>query len=238
MSAVTDRQRAESQYLDIVDFVTQRPDEGLNAHAYMAWEHRNQSVEWGSGTRSAIHAAQDRFEHLALAVTLPQRPGAPSSLRTSVWLAAMVEAGGAFYRTGHAKSGAYVLDTAAHYRRKGNRGKVELVDNRWNHQPNAGLRKILVVPRPAPAAELPDPAPEPTGVKLNGVDPSPVELMEAANRAALDALRPVPVGSLTHEVLAVGDKVGDEVVLKVNRPVDGGSAIIIARIASIVPSAL
>ncbi len=77
MSAVTDRQRAESQYLDIVDFVTQRPDEVLNAHAYMAWEHRNQSVEWGSGTRSAIHAAQDRFEHLALAVTLPQRPGAP-----------------------------------------------------------------------------------------------------------------------------------------------------------------
>ena len=236
------RERAEGQYLDIVDFVAQHPNQPVSAYDYLNWAHRNLDVQWDpEGSRDVAHQAQDRLDHLGVAATLPARPGVPSPSRGTVWLAELLRNGGAFYRTGHGKSGTYVLDTAAHFRSKG--GRVELVNHRWPHSPNARVRKVLVRLVEAPTAppvvsldELAAPVLDRQLAAVNGVplDPSPDELRSSAERAQPVVAAPTHA-ERTATVLAVGETVGDEVVIRVESS-DGGSALVIARVTSFIPA--
>jgi hypothetical protein len=245
------RERAEGQYLDLVDFVTQHPNQPVTSHDYLNWEHRNLDVQWDpEASRVITHQAQDRLDQMAVVATLPARPGVGSPSRGTVWLAELLREGGAFYRTGHGKSGAYVLDTAARFRPKGTHGKVELVNHRWPHSPNARVRKVLTRLVEPPTAPL-DPTGETLGtLSINGVpmgvaavkvvnpevllDPSPDELRSSAERAQPVVAAPTHA-ERTATVLAVGETVGDEVVIQVESA-DGGSALVIARVTSFIPT--
>jgi hypothetical protein len=222
--------RAEGQYLDIVDFITAHPDVKLTTDAYLNWERRCGDVDWGEG-ETAERAHISRFDQIALAATLPWRPEARTPLRHSVWLAELLRHHGAFYRCGHS---AYVLDTAARWRRKGNH--VELVGNRWPHAPNARVRKVLVprVDRPTNGHVEP-PAPTPVAVELDGVDPTPDELRSAAETAAAPTAPPptsVPLAQ-AFTVEGIDTKVGGEVVIRYTGP--DASALVIAKVTALVP---
>ena len=232
--------RVEPQYLDLVDYITAHPDEVLSPHTYLAWPKRDTSIEWVSGSRDITveRAIMSRLSTLSAVSSLPVRPSIPSPYRRSVWLAALLDVGGAFYHTGHQKSASYVLDTGASWRRR--REHVELVNNRWQHTPGAEVRKLL--PTPVYPPNTPE-VPETAAVALDSVDvatpsavtfdPTPDQLRVAANAAFTNGTS-VSLASATYTVQAAGQHVGDQLVVRVDTP-DGASALLIANVATILP---
>lgn len=182
--------RVEPQYLDLVDFITAHPDQVISPASYLDWDRRDTDIDWVSDGKDTTveRAVGCRLSSLAVAHSLPLRPSIPSPYRRTVWIAALLDAGGAFYRTGHGKSASYVLDLQARWRRVGNHGRVELVRHRWPHNPNATVRSLLPAPVYAPDAPA---VPETTAVPLDAV---------------------------TYTVQAAGQHVGDQLVVRVDTP--------------------
>jgi hypothetical protein len=246
--------RSEAQYLDLVDFITAHPDTVFTADDYIRWERRAVGIEWyTTDSDPLVRRVQDRLDQLAVAATIPLRPKLRSPYRDKLWLGVLTQSG-ALYRTGHGKSGTYVLDSGAEWRKTRTDGKVTLVNHRWIHTPNAPVRAVM--PREAyppdateVAAEQPDPSGETLGtLSIDGIsmgiaavkvgnpevllDPSPDELRASAEAAATTPKLPM---ARTATVLAVGETVGDEVVVRVETP-DGAAALVIARVTSYVPA--
>lgn len=232
--------RVEPQYLDLVNYITAHPDEVISPHTYLAWPKRDTSIEWVSGSRDITveRAIMSRLSTLSAVSSLPVRPSIPSPYRRSVWLAALLDVGGAFYHTGHQKSASYVLDTGASWRRR--REHVELVNNRRQHTPGAEVRKLL--PTPVYPPNTPE-VPETAAVALDSVDvatpsavtfdPTPDQLRVAANAAIANGTS-VSLARATYTVQAAGQHVGDQLVVRVDTP-DGASALLIANVATILP---
>jgi hypothetical protein len=244
--------RVEPHYLELVDYITSNPDTVISPASYLDWPRRDTSIDWSLPDASTVERSVGiRLSSLSAVVTLPVRPHVPSMYRRTVWLATLLEAGGAFYRTGHGKSASYVLDRHAAWRRTGTRDRVELVGHRWPHNPVAPVRKLMPTPvyepdtptpkplrlvEPAPAVVSPDElaAPlidrqlPPVAVML---DPTPDELTAAATAAAE---RPEAAPAPKFTVMALDPIVGAQGAITVNDDVPYMLIVTVVAVAPVV----
>lgn len=228
------------QYLDVVDFITQHPDEVISAYDYLDWPNRDTNIDWNAESRVAsAHRVQDRLDQLAVAATVPARPRVATETRTALWLPVLAEAG-AYYRTGNGKSGTYVLDTAARWvtRQRSHGRKAELLGNRWEHTPNARVRDAIGPFSFPPkgddvaggqAVEQSTPV---NGVRLDHVDPTPEELTAAAQAASTP--EPAPEPAVSYVIEGADPQVGGRIVVRTTAA-DGHSWLLIAEVTAFVP---
>lgn len=93
--------RVEPHYLELVDYITSTPDTVISPATYLDWPRRDTGIDWIDGDATTPERAIGmRLSTLSVAATLPVRPHIPSPYRRTVWLATLLDAGGAFYRTG------------------------------------------------------------------------------------------------------------------------------------------
>lgn len=233
-------ERSEGQYLDIVDYIVNNPNTEVSPDSYLAWPHRSSTVDWGCDPSDAVAVQRrllDRFEHLALASTVPQRPDLPAHSRNAVWFSELIRAGGVFYRLRRAT---YVLDTSARWRRNA-RGLV-LVDHRWPHYPPGRVRNAMdprqtPPPRKATPAAINDateaapvePAREPERLRDLTPDVRDVDATPDIKGPGYTIEAPtVP----TYTVEAAGGQIGAQIVLRRTDP-DGSAVLLLAQVSSV-----